>query len=289
MNAPQATTVLPHFQPPYNWAAIDDAMQDGGGVILQAFLSTAQKDALNAQIDTYLADGAATGRPDSGSHSYDRFLGNRTIRLHGLLAKLPQTTDIIGNSDLVDWATRTMQAKAGSVLLNAGELIQINPGEPAQYIHRDSDSWPVPLDGAPFIVNAIIALDDFTAANGATHVAPGSWRLPPQEKPAAEDFQQAVMHSGDALLFRGDLLHGGGANNTRAPRRALSISYCAGWLRPVENSFLNIPRARAQSLPPHVQGLLGYAAHDGSRWNAGLVGLYENGDPARYLLSAEQT
>jgi hypothetical protein len=47
--------------------------------------------------------------------------------------------------------------------------------------------------------------------------------------------------------------------------------------------FLNIPRESAKRLPRHVQALLGYAAYDGSRDKGGLVGLYENGDPALVL------
>ena len=91
------------------------------------------------------------------------------------------------------------------------------------------------------------------------------------------------MSPGDALLFRGDVIHGGGANETDRPRRALSLSYCVGWLRPVENSILNISRETARRLPKHTQRLLGWSAYDGSRDNGGLVGLYENGDPAVLL------
>ena len=67
-----------------------------------------------------------------------------------------------------------MGSLAGEVLLNAGELIEIRPGEPRQQAHRDSDSWPIPLGPDPFIVNAIYALDDFTEENGATWIAPDS-------------------------------------------------------------------------------------------------------------------
>jgi hypothetical protein len=49
----------------------------------------------------------------------------------------------------------------------------------------------------------------------------------------------------------------------------------------VENSFLNIPWETTAAAPPHIQALLGHSAHDGSSMSAGLVGLYENGDPAR--------
>ena len=133
-------------------------------------------------------------------------------------------------------------------------------------------------------MNAIIALDPCTLENGATYVAPESWRWDAAHKPNDNEFTRATMNAGDALLFRGDLVHGGGANQSDARRRVFSISYCAGWLRPVENSFLNISRETVRTLSPSLQALLGYAAYDGSDRNGGLVGLYENGDPGNALL-----
>ena len=102
------------------------------------------------------------------------------------------------------------------------------------------------------------------------------------EKPNLETAQRFVA-SGDALVFRGDVVHGGGENRSGERRRVLSISYCAGWLRPVENSFLNVSRETARRLPPEVAALLGYAANDESRNLGGMVGLFENGDPSRAL------
>ena len=37
------------------------------------------------------------------------------------------------------------------------------------------------------------------------------------------------------------------------------------------------------ALPARVRQLLGFSAYDGSRDRGGLVGLYENGDPAEWL------
>ena len=201
--------------------------------------------------------------------------------LHGLIEKFESAAKWIDRYELIDWAERSLDPVATTMLLNAAELIQIGAGEPSQYLHRDSDSWPlVPLGDQPIIVNALIALDSFTLENGATHITPGSWRWSRERKPKPEEILRAPMEEGDALLFRGDVIHGGGANTTGRHRRAVSVSYCAGWLRPVENSFLNVSRERAKILPTRVQKLLGYVAYDGKRDGGGLVGLYENGDPS---------
>lgn len=283
--APGATPgQLPAFEAPHDWAAIDHAVRTTGGAIVKDLLSDQALATFNNEIDTYLAGHASEGVPGSGSDSYDQFLGHNTIRLHGLLNKIPSGAELVGHAEIVAWAERLLADAAGSVLLNAGELIQIQPGEPAQAPHRDSDSWPgLPLTDSPVVVNAIVALDDCTLDNGATHVVPGSWEWARERRPSESEWTRAVIDAGDALVFRGDVIHRGGANRSDERRRVVSLSYCAGWLRPVENSFLNIPRETAAAASPDIQALLGYAAHDGSSMSAGLVGLYENGDPARAL------
>lgn len=148
------------------------------------------------------------------------------------------------------WAERMLACVADSVLLNAGELIQIQPGEPAQYLHRDSDAWPAPIGLHPLVVNCMLALGPFTAANGATRVVLGSHRWPAGRCPEEHELRPVELRPGDALLFPGDLVHGGGANRTDQPRRGVSLSYCAGWLRPVENSVLNVPPGLARHLTP---------------------------------------
>lgn len=279
-----ATIELGRFAPPYDWSAIDAIVHEEGGVIVESLFSREAVARFNREIDDYLAANKDAGQPRSGSSAYDKFLGHRTVRLQGLIEKFESAAGWIGRRELFEWADRTFEPVATSMLLNAGELIQIGPGEPSQHFHRDSDSWPMaPLGEHPLVVNAIVALDPFTLENGATHVAPGSWRWDRDRKPRAHEILRSPMAAGDALLFRGDLVHCGGANTTANPRRAVSISYCVGWLRPVENSILNVTRERAKTLPKHVQGLLGYAAYDGTRDRGGLVGLYENGDPAVLL------
>ncbi|MCZ6853142.1 MAG: phytanoyl-CoA dioxygenase family protein [Gammaproteobacteria bacterium] len=283
---PSKKGAICRFQRPYDWSAVDAVVREQGGAILQKLFSASEVKSFNREIDAYLiADGLA-GRPHTGSAAYDRFLGHRTVRLHGLIEKFESARNWIDRCELLDWAERTLEPTATTMLLNAAELIQIGPGEPSQYMHRDSDSWPlVPLGDQPVVVNAVIALDPFTLENGATRFTPGSWRWPRDQKSNPEEIVRAQMEAGDALLFRGDVIHGGGANTTERHRRGVSFSYCAGWLRPVENSFLNVSRERVKNLPKRVQKLLGYAAYDGERDGGGLIGLYENGDPGTLVMN----
>jgi hypothetical protein len=274
---------LPRFTRPHDWAGIDSAVQTIGGAIVEDLLAPNEVESLNDQVDVSLALHGDIANAATGSGIYDTFLGHKTLRLHGLLEKAPASADLIGRPDLVEWAERMIAPVASSVLLNAGELIQIQPGEPAQFLHRDTDSWPVPIGAHPHLVNAIVALDPCTLKNGATYIAPASWQWEPRRQPQDGELLRAVMKPGDALLCRGDLVHGGGENTTDSRRRVLSISYCAGWLRPVENSFLNLSRETVRPLPSKLQGLLGYAPYDGTKQLGGIIGLYENGDPVRAL------
>jgi ectoine hydroxylase-related dioxygenase (phytanoyl-CoA dioxygenase family) len=275
---------LQRFARPYDWAKIDQCVQQAGGVILEGLLSPDDVATTNSEIDSFLANNQSQGLPASGSAPYDAFLGARTVRLHGLLAKISSARSIIGHEELMDWAERLIGPTAASIQLNAGELIQIGSNEPAQYLHRDSDSWlSLPRLKDPVIVNAIIALDPFTLENGATYTVPESWSWESGRQPKSDEFARATMAKGDALLFRGDIVHGGGENKSSASRRALSVSFCAGWLRPVENSFLNLSKEVARQLPNRLRDLLGYAPHDGVARRGGMLGLYENGSPTRAL------
>jgi hypothetical protein len=275
---------LDRFSVPHDWAAIDEAVTSAGGAVVEGLLGVRMLDALNDEIDAYLAEHVEAGNSATGSDGYDLFLGHRTIRLHGLIEKLASGADLIGVPELVGWANRHIAGGGESVILNAAELIQIQPGEPAQSSHRDTDSWPVTVaDGRPVIVNAIVALDDFTLDNGATYVAPGSWAWDESRQAIDSDWTRAVMDAGDVLLFRGDAVHRGGENTSSVRRRAISVAYCAGWLRPVENSYLNVSPATAAKIDPLVQSVLGYTAFSGTPGATGFLGLYENGDPARFF------
>jgi ectoine hydroxylase-related dioxygenase (phytanoyl-CoA dioxygenase family) len=274
---------MPEFVPDYDWDAIDATVLETGGVILKDFYDGQKLAQLNDEIDGYLVQ-TDKGGPNTGDKIYDMFLGHKTVRLHGLADKFESAPDLISDERLVSWAERMTGPNSHSVLLNAGELIQISPGESTQFLHRDSDSWPgMSIGPNPVVVNAIVALDDFTLENGATFVTPGSWAWDRSRQPTNDEMVRAVMKTGDAVLFRADLIHGGGANESSARRRGISLTYCAGWLRPVENSILNLPPEKAASLPEKVTRLLGYASHDASSERGGLLGLYEGGDPAAIL------
>lgn len=280
---PPASVQLARFSPPLDWDPVDTAVISDGAALIEGLIEAPMVDRLNAELDAWLSTHPGAGLPDTGSRLYDDFLGRRTLRLHGLSTKLASGLDLIGHPAIVAWAERMLSPSAASILLNAGELIQIGPDEPAQFPHRDSDSWPLPVAEHPLVVNAIVALTPFTEDNGSTALALGSHRWTPGRYPTPSEITQTNMRPGDVLLFRADIIHHGGANTTNRARRGVSVSYCCGWLRPVENSILNVPPKVASRLEAKMQDLLGYATHDATATAGGILGLYESGDPHEAL------
>ena len=87
------------------------------------------------------------------------------------------------------------------------------------------------------------------------------------------------MPKGSLLLYLGSTFHGGGANQSDAPRSGLINTYSLGWLRQEENQYLTIPRDVADSYPEQIRRLMGYQAHGES------LGVYP-GDPDDYWFDA---
>lgn len=95
-------------------------------------------------------------------------------------------------------------------------------GNAPQPLHRDSAGCSGQL------MAAMVWLDDYGPANGATQVVPGSHRI---AEPTALP-QILSGDAGDILIFDPDLLHGATSNVGGARRRSLLLSYDAAALYP---------------------------------------------------------
>lgn len=130
-------------------------------------------------------------------------------------------------------------------------------GEPQlRQLLRPGSPAPRPRD-RDVMITALWALDDFTAANGATRVVPGSHRRL-AGKPSSGEAVPVEMPAGSVLLFAGRLYHGAGANRTGRPRLGVVLEYAAPWLRPVEAHTLSVDPAEVRRLPQRLQELLGF-------------------------------
>jgi hypothetical protein len=82
-------------------------------------------------------------------------------------------------------------------------------------------------------VGVLVALDDFTPANGATRFLPGSHRE--LEAPSTDHFMaesvQACPKAGEAVVFNARTWHYGGENRTSTPRHAITLNACRPWMK----------------------------------------------------------
>jgi ectoine hydroxylase-related dioxygenase (phytanoyl-CoA dioxygenase family) len=152
----------------------------------------------------------------------------------------------------------------------------------------------VPKPAPELQLASVVALVDFTKANGATRLVPGSHRWPDrslsmaeQTTPSDEQIVSAEMPAGSAVIYTGGVIHGGGANTSNVERRAVHLSYCLGWLRTEENNYLSIPPSVAATLPRRAQEVLGYAVHDSISRGGGYLGMVRMQDPVDLLQRGE--
>ena len=105
------------------------------------------------------------------------------------------------------------------------------PGAGLQKLHAD---YPDPVPSADYrVCNSIWLLDDFSAANGATRIVPGTHKsqsLPDQvmEDPMATHPDEEIIHApaGSVVIFNSHTWHGGTTNQTDKPRRAIHSYFC---------------------------------------------------------------
>ena len=153
--------------------------------------------------------------------------------------------------------------------LNISGARQVCRGEAHQFLHREMDTFRPFLEhdpDAPERALAIVwAITDFTLANGATRLVPGS-HLWPRERTAEEhDVARAVMPKGSAALWTGKTLHGLAASRDES-RTSVTFVFMANWLTTEENQFFAIPPHVARGLPGRAQQLIGYRASPALGW-----------------------
>ena len=213
--------------------------------------------------------------PYLGSHSgRNRFEGSATERIYTLVARARVFWGIVLDPRILALCERFLLP---NYLLTASQAINIGPGEIAQPLHYDDSFHRLPRPRAMISLSTIVAVDAFTADNGATRLLPGSHLWSDEQLAglaASTDFAgpsrtaaleaqcfQAMLPAGACLVFAGTLVHGGGANRSPAPRLAFSNQYCQPWARPQENFILGVPLKVARAMPAPLQAMLGYSVH----------------------------
>jgi ectoine hydroxylase-related dioxygenase (phytanoyl-CoA dioxygenase family) len=203
------------------------------------------------------------------------FEGTKTVRIYNLLAFGKLYERIPVHEHVLPIVERVLDP---GCLVSSLSSIAILPGESAQPIHADDQLIPLAKPHVPTVCNTMWALTDFTEANGATRVIPGSHLLDHSPDFGTHyDSVAAEMPKGGVLIWHGSLWHGGGANSTDERRVGVAMNYCAGFIRQQENQQLGIPRELAAGFSPRLRELVGYGIY------SGLIGHIDKRSPVEML------
>jgi ectoine hydroxylase-related dioxygenase (phytanoyl-CoA dioxygenase family) len=253
-------------------APLDDLLgvlaEDGGLIIKRMFrepVIRAMADAVSDASVRFEPGGATQGLGQAGK----TFVGRNTIRFASLGKLSPAYFEMLDDALYQQLADAVLLPNCGSYWVNTGQAMLIGPGSDAQLLHRDCLNWlqycaPLWPNCPEITLSAMIALDQVDEAVGATRVIPGSHKW--QDLTDNGDASQTVaaeMQPGDALVYSGKVVHGGGANRTRERwRRAMHLSFVVGWLTPEESSPLDYTDAELARCSARVQRLLGHRSYD---------------------------
>lgn len=242
---------IPRFDASAAPEQVAEGLAEAGCAIVERLASASQFDEARRELTPYL---------DATPVGADEFAGHRTRRTGGLIARSPRCRDFVAHP-FVQGVVGRVLGHATNYQLHLTQVIAIGPGEPAQLIHRDQwafDFFPFP-SGYEVQCNTIWAMNDFTEANGATRVIPGSNKLADKLQFQASDTVPAEMPAGSVVFYTGSLYHGAGANQSDHVRYGLNLTYAVAWLRQEENQYLSVPPEIARTLPDPLLRLMGYA------------------------------
>lgn len=230
-------------------SGLGPAIDEAGCCVIRDAAEPAVMDAIAAELGAFQAQ-ASIGASD--------FEGHRTRRLG---APLPRsaTFQSIAMHPAVMAAGDAVLGHASSWRFSAAEYIEIGPGETGQRIHRDQ--WKYDMVDFEFEVelNGMWAVTDFTEANGATRIAPGSHHWSNREKLGIDDTVPAEMPKGSLLLYTGSVYHGGGDNESDQWRSGLSLQHALGWLTQSTNQFLECAPSEVTHWSDELLRFVGYA------------------------------
>ncbi len=244
-----------------------EAIRRDGYTIVENAIAPDLVDALNEALLTLQRD---LGAVPAGNG----FEGHRTVRIYNLLAHGTPFAEVPVHANVLPIVEGVLDE---GCLISSLSSIAIEPGETAQPIHADDQVIPLEKPHAPIVCNSMWALTDFTEANGATRLVPGSHKKPNPDYGGAYETIPGEMPKGSVLLWDGALWHGGGANRTDMRRTGIAMNYCAGFIRQQENQQLGLDPQLVKAFPPRLQELIGYGVY------RGLIGHIDKSSPAQRL------
>src|SRR3984893_15235708 len=187
-----ATEPISRFRSEPDPDAVPRALERDGVVIVEGLLGSDVVERVNDEVDAAIS--AADPDEELFNPIMKAFHGPHTKQVAGV-AGISRTfaTEVVCNPVLLALCDRVLLPSCARYQLNIGHLLQRGPGAEEQWLHRDEAVWrDVPRPHPELQLASVIAFVDFTRANGATRVVPGSHRWPDRELSPGEQAGRPV-------------------------------------------------------------------------------------------------
>lgn len=269
-----STAKIQHVPAGTSAEEVDEIIRRDGGVIVDNLFSKETVARLNAELDPVLLDWEPGVK---GTDWMVEFAGKQTKRLTQLVTRSSTfRNEMLDDAALLSYIDTMMLPHADSYWMTSAQVIELQPGQKSQMLHRDLENWPVfrklGPDGPEAACNCLVALSEYTEEMGATRVIPGSHKWSDYEDRGNHEMTIAAeMEPGSGFVYSGKVLHGGGENKSNRRRRALAMAYNLGWLMPEEAYPFGISLEMARELSPRAQQLLGFRSFSNQVGGGGTV------------------
>lgn len=162
--------------------------------------------------------------------------------------------------EILEIVDATVSPTAILHLQNGFVLPPAQPADGAPFqrsFHRD---FPRVLNGYLCSINTLIAIDEFTAGNGATIVVPGTHQSssPWPEEVLARDAVAAECGAGSMIVFDSTLWHAAGQNSTAQDRCAVNQQFTRSYFKQQMDYVRCLGAQRILSRQERTQQLLGW-------------------------------
>jgi ectoine hydroxylase-related dioxygenase (phytanoyl-CoA dioxygenase family) len=250
------TTIVTRLDAARDWVdAALQALSKDGFAIVEGLLSREQlertREAMYAVADRI--------REDVGEDRLARAGELGVLRL--MLRYDPHFYSLLELDAVLEIVDRTVSETAILHLQN-GLILPSFPAEaePDVFQTRFHRDFPRYLGGYIASINTFLAIDDFTADNGATLLVPGSHQRsdPPDADWMREVAVPALCPAGSMIAFDSTLWHAAGVNRSGRDRLAINQQFTRSFFKQQIDYVRALGDEAVLSQPPRVQQLLGW-------------------------------
>jgi ectoine hydroxylase-related dioxygenase (phytanoyl-CoA dioxygenase family) len=196
---------------------------------------------------------------DVGQDRLDRAGERGVLRL--MMKYDPHFLSLLEVPEVLAIVDATVSPTAILHLQNGFILPPVAPGASLEVFqtsyHRD---FPRLLNGYLASVNVFVALDDFTADNGATLVVPGTHQQEPAPSAAYNRANAipVICPSGSLIAFDSTLIHAAGHNASSQDRLAINMQFTRSYIKQQIDYVRALGDALILQQAPRTQQLLGW-------------------------------